>query len=156
MGPLNGMSEIDSAADAPTIEIMSRGFSRSADRGVVMICTSLRKSFGKSGLSGRSVSRIVRTESVVGRPSRRGNPPGMRPRAYRRSSKSIVSGKKSIPGLGVLIVAVTSTMESPYRTTTEPLACCASRPVSMLNVLSPTRRSKEDMVNRYYLLRGTA
>ena len=138
IGPLNGMSEIDSAVDAPTMDMMSRGVSRSAEMGVVMICTSLRKSFGNSGLSGRSVRRMVRTVSVVGRPSRRGNPPGMRPRAYRRSSKSMVSGKKSIPSRGFAIVAVTSTIESPCRTTTAPFACCASFPVSMVNNWSPT------------------
>ena len=102
IGPLNGMSEIDRAVEAPTMDMMSRGVSRSAERGVVMICTSLRKSFGNSGLSGRSVRRMVRTVSVVGRPSRRGNPPGMRPRAYRRSSK--VDGQReevdSFPRLG--------------------------------------------------------
>src|ERR1700694_3480041 len=47
-----------------------------------------------------------------------------------------------MPGRGVLaIVAVTSSMVSPLRTNTAPLACSATRPVSKLIERSPTRCS---------------
>ena len=52
---------------------------------------------------------------------------------YKRSSKSIVKGKKSIHSRGRLIVAVTRTIESPSFTTTEPFACKANLPVSIEN-----------------------
>ena len=78
------------------------------------ICTSLRMPFGKSGRSGRSVRRALRIASVLGRPSRRKKEPGILPTAYIFSSKSMVSGKKSMPGRGWrAIVAVQSTTVSP-------------------------------------------
>src|SRR5439155_1290650 len=46
-----------------------------------MIWTSFRKPFGKSGRIGRSVRRAVRMPSSEGRPSRRGNEPGILPAA---------------------------------------------------------------------------
>ena len=100
-GPPNGMSEIVSAADAPMIERMSGSFSRSTESVVTTHCTSLRMPFGKSGRRGRSVSRAARMPAVLGRPSRRNQPPGILPAAYSRSSKSIVRGKKSVPSRGV-------------------------------------------------------
>ena len=68
----------------------------------MMTCTSLRMSLANSGRSGRSVRRAVRMASSVGRPSRRKNEPGMRPPAYMRSSYSTESGKKSMPGTGIV------------------------------------------------------
>ena len=103
----------------------------------MMIWTSFLKSFGNRGRSGLSVSRSIRIASVLGLPSRRKKLPGILPLAYSRSSKSIVSGKKSMPSLGCAIVAVTRSRQSPYRIVSEPLACSASFPVSMLRVLEP-------------------
>ena len=56
----------------------------------------------------------------------------MRPAAYIRSSTSTVSGKKSKCSFGCLpaVVADSSIVSSSRYATTEPAACCASRPVS--------------------------
>src|SRR5437870_7199404 len=73
-----------------------------------------------------------------GRASRRNQLPGMRPAPYRRSSKSTLRGKKSIPSRALLlIVAVASNNESPSRIVAEPPACLANRPVSIVMVESP-------------------
>ena len=130
IGPLNGIPETMSAADAPLIDATSCGFSWSAPRMVAMTWTSLRKSEGNDGRSGRSVSRQVRTACSPGRPSRRKNEPGIFPAAYMRSSTSTVSGKKSMPSRGLLVVTVDSSIVSPIWTTTAPWASCASRPAS--------------------------
>src|SRR5712692_5381554 len=53
IGPSNGIPDTMSAADAPLIDAMSCGFSWSAPRIVAMTCTSLRKSSGNDGRSGR-------------------------------------------------------------------------------------------------------
>ena len=71
------------------------------DRTVMTTWTSLRSPLTKLGRSGRSMSRQVRMASVVGRPSRRKNEPGIRPAAYIRSSTSTVRGKKSKPSRGL-------------------------------------------------------
>ncbi len=92
----------------------SGSFSLSTAITVMTTCTSLRMPFGKSGRSGRSVRRALRVASLEGRPSRRKNEPGMRPAAYIFSSKSMVSGKKSMPGRGLrAMVAVHNTTVSP-------------------------------------------
>ena len=80
-GPSKGMSVMDRAAEAPATERMSRGFSMSAESGVAMIWVSLRKPFGKRGRMGLSVSRSIRTASVLGRPSLRKKLPGILPLA---------------------------------------------------------------------------
>ena len=130
-----------SAADAPTVPSTSGLFSRSAEITVSTTCTSLRIVFGKSGRSGRSVRRALRVASVLGRPSRRKNEPGILPMAYSFSSKSIVSGKKSVPGRGLrAIVAVASTIVSPSWMVTAPPASPAMRPVSSVTVLPPSSR----------------
>ncbi len=85
-GPPNGMSEIVSAVEAPMIERISGSFSWSAESVVTVICTSFRIPLGKSGRRGRSVRRAVRMPAVLGRPSRRNQPPGILPAAYNRSS----------------------------------------------------------------------
>ena len=129
------MSDIVNAREAPLIESISNGFSRSADNGVVIIWTSLRKPFGKSGLNGLSVRRHISMASVLGRPSLLKKLPGILPRAYILSSKSIVKGKKSSHGLAADSVAVTSMMESPYLNVADPFAFFANFPVSTDNVL---------------------
>src|SRR6185503_2957174 len=97
---------------------------------------------GKSGRIGRSVCRAARIAVSDGRDSRLMKPPGILPAAYMRSSKSTVSGKKSRPGRGSDLLAVPSTMVSPYRTVTEPPASLARRPVSMVSVRPPSWVSK--------------
>ena len=81
IGPSKGMSDIVSAAEAPLIAGMSRGFSMSADSGVMMTWTSLRNPFGKRGRTGLSVRRSMRMASVLGLPSRRKKLPGILPLA---------------------------------------------------------------------------
>ena len=131
IGPRNGSGEIISAADAPLMQRMSCGVTRSAERTVQMTCTSLRKPFGQSGRIGRSVIRAVSVARSVARPSRLKKPPGIFPAAYIFSSTSIVSGKKSASGRASgRPTAVARTMVSPERTTTAPSACLASLPVS--------------------------
>src|SRR5438067_7224334 len=74
----------------------------------------------------------------LGRPSRRKNPPGIFPAAYIRSSTSTVSGKKSIPSRGLLLVHVARICVSPIVTTAEPPACLASLPDSKRISEDPT------------------
>ena len=106
---------------------------------VAMTWISLRKPFGHSGRTGRSVMRAVRIARSLGRLSRLMNPPGIFPAAYMRSSTSTVSGKKSTPSRGVRApTAVTRTRLSPDRTTTAPFACLASLPVSNVIGVPPT------------------
>src|SRR4051794_7632909 len=130
IGPLNGMPETMRAAEAPLMDAMSCGFSRSAPRIVAMTWTSLRKPSGNDGRSGRSVRRQVRIACSPGRPSRRKNEPGILPAAYIRSSTSTVRGKKSMPSRGLLVTTVDSSVVSPSCTSTAPSASWASRPVS--------------------------
>ncbi len=129
-GPSNGMPPAISAADAPMMEMTSGWCTWSAERTVAMTWTSLRNPSANDERIGRSIMRAVRVAFSEGRDSRLMNPPGSLPAAYMRSSKSTVSGKKS-RSLGCFwAVAVTSTIESPWRTTTAPPACLASSPVS--------------------------
>ena len=146
IGPSKGMSEIVRAAEAPLITMISIGFSWSDDKAVATICTSFLNPFGNNGLNGLSVSRFVSIASVLGRPSLLKKLPGILPLAYIRSSKSIVRGKKSIPSRGVSIVAVTSVIQSPLFITTDPFACRASLPVSMLMSESPMRCLKDEVM----------
>ena len=67
-GPKNGSGEIISAAEAPLMQRMSCGVTRSAERTVQITCTSLRKPFGHSGRIGRSIIRAVRVARSVARP----------------------------------------------------------------------------------------
>ena len=77
--------------------------------------------------------RAVRVPFSPARPSRLKKLPGILPAAYMRSSTSTVSGRKST-SRRFPAVAVARTIVSPARTTTAPLACLASLPVS--NVIS--------------------
>ena len=131
IGPMNGSGEIMSAADAPLMQRMSCGVTRSAERTVQITCTSFLKPFGQSGLIGRSIMRAVSVARSLARPSRLKNPPGIFPAAYIRSSTSIVSGKKSASARASgLPTAVARIIVSPERTATAPSACLASFPVS--------------------------
>src|SRR5687767_9743656 len=73
--------------------------------------------------------RAVRVPFSPARPSRLKKLPGILPAAYMRSSTSTVRGRKST-SLRFPAVAVERTIVSPARTTTAPLACLASLPVS--------------------------
>ena len=111
----------------------------STERAVIIICTSLRKSCGKSGRNGRSVKRQVSIAPSLARPSRLKNEPGIRPAAYSFSSKSTLSGKKSIPGRAFEdIVAVASNIVSPCLMVTAPPANPANLPVSTIISCPPT------------------
>ena len=80
-GPKNGSGESIRAADAPLMQRMSCGVTRSADSTVQITCTSLRKPFGQSGRIGRSIMRAVSVARSVARPSRLKKPPGIFPAA---------------------------------------------------------------------------
>ena len=80
-GPENGIPESDIAAEEPIIASTSGSLSESAEMTRLMIWSSLRKFLGKSGRSGRSMSRQVSVSFSSGRPSRLKKPPGMRPPA---------------------------------------------------------------------------
>src|SRR5215210_4865625 len=97
--------------------------------GIDTSCVSRFQPLGKSGRSGRSIMRAVRVAFSPALPSRRKKLPGILPAAYMRSSTSTVSGRKSTSRWPPA-VAVESTLVSPAETTTEPLACLASLPVS--------------------------
>ncbi len=105
------------------------------------MCVSLLNPEGQSGRIGRSISRAVKVAVSLGRPSLLMKPPGNLPAAYMPSSMSTVSGKKSTFRSFWDTTAVTSTMVSPDRTNTAPLACFARRPVSKVIFLSPTTTS---------------
>ena len=114
MGPAHGIWEVARAADAPIIEGMSGMLSCSTDITVQTTETSCRIPLGNRGRSGRSIRRQVSMAFSAGRPSRRFQEPGMWPTEYSFSSKSTLSGKKSMPGRGAsATVAVTSTQVSP-------------------------------------------
>ena len=81
MGPLNGTSEIETAAEAPIMAVISGLQSRSTLSTSQAMTTSLRRSVGKRGRIGRSIRREARTALRLGLPSRRMKLPGMRPTA---------------------------------------------------------------------------
>jgi hypothetical protein len=66
-----------------------------------MICVSSRYCSGKSGRIARSMKRQTSTSRSERRASRLKKPPGILPAAEVFSTTSTVSGKKSMPGLGV-------------------------------------------------------
>ena len=114
MGPAHGIWLVANAAEAPIMAGISGMLSWSTDMTVHTTETSCRMPLGNSGRSGRSMSRQVSMAFSAGRPSRRFQEPGMWPTEYSFSSKSTLSGKKSMPGRGVsATVAVTSTQVSP-------------------------------------------
>src|SRR4029453_13005596 len=87
--------------------------------------------------------RAISVAFSPARPSRLKNEPGIFPAAYIRSSTSTVSGRKST-SRRFPAVAVPRTIVSPARTTTEPEACLAMRPVS--NEISVPAISTETVV----------
>ena len=80
-GPRNGSPATSTAADAPFIARMPGSFSWSDEIASTISWISFLKPLGKSGRSGRSISREVRISFSAGRPSRLKKPPGMRPPA---------------------------------------------------------------------------
>ena len=86
IGPFHGMSEMERAMDAPIIAVISGEQSSSTDITVSVRATSLRRSFGKSGRMGLSITLLVSIAFSEGLPSRRRNPPGIFPTAYIFSS----------------------------------------------------------------------
>src|SRR4051812_44961515 len=109
----------------------------SIEIGIATSCVSRRQPFGKSGRMGRSIMRAVSVPFSPARPSRLKKLPGILPAAYMRSSTSTVSGRKSTSRT-LPATAVASTMVSPCCTTTAPLACLASLPVSKVISSRPT------------------
>jgi len=86
IGPLNGISETETAMEAASNAHISGEQSGSTDNTVVTIDTSLRMSLGKSGLIGRSIQREVNTAFSEGFPSLFIKEPGILPTEYNRSS----------------------------------------------------------------------
>ncbi len=130
----------------------SVGFSRSVDSTVAITWLSKRQPFGNSGRLGRSIRRAVSISASVRRPSRLKYPPGILPAAEVFSRYSQVSGRKSIPGrIEVAATAVTSTIESPYRITTDPSACLAIRPVSMVSSWVPKATPSRTNIAQFLL-----
>ena len=114
VGPPQGMSLTERAAEEPIIAGTSGGMSLSTLRQVATTCTSLRMPLGNRGRRGRSIRRQVRVAFSVGRPSRLMKPPGILPTEYCFSSKSTLRGKKSTPSRAFsLMVALTMTTVSP-------------------------------------------
>ena len=86
VGPPNGISDIESAADAPIIAATSGELSCSTESTVATTTTSFLKSFGNSGLSGLSIALDVNIALSLGFPSLFWNDPGIFPTAYSFSS----------------------------------------------------------------------
>ena len=134
IGPFHGISEIDSAIDAPSIAEISGEQSLSTDMTVRLRETSLRRSFGNRGRIGRSMTREVSIAFSDGLPSLLKYPPGIFPTEYCLSSKS--TDRKSIPSRGfAFAVAVARMAVSPYLTRQDPFASPASFPVSIFSGL---------------------
>ena len=129
---VKGMSEMASAAAAPTMASGSGSRSGSADSTMPMICVSQAEAL-REQRADRPVDQpagqdlffggtAFALDEAAGESSRRrkcirGSPPS--------------AGKSVAPGFGSgAAQAVTSTTESPQRTTTAPFACLATLPVS--------------------------
>ena len=81
-GPLNGIPEIDKAADTPSIAIISGSTLLFAETTLIMTCTSFIKPSGNRGLIGLSISLEVNVSFSLGRPSLFRKPPGILPAEY--------------------------------------------------------------------------
>src|SRR3989344_1688868 len=68
-GPFQGMLEVASAADAPTIARVAGSFSPSTDSTIAITWTSFLKDLGNKGRIERSIRREVRISSSDGLPS---------------------------------------------------------------------------------------
>ena len=86
MGPAQGMSEMLSAMELPSIAKGSGGMFVSTESAVAMTTTSLYSPLGKSGRMGLSIRREVRIALSLALPSRFLKPPGILPTAYIFSS----------------------------------------------------------------------
>ena len=86
VGPPNGISEIESAQEAPIIAHTSGELSCSTDNTVATTTTSFLKSFGNNGRSGLSIALLVNIALSVGFPSLFWKLPGIFPTAYNFSS----------------------------------------------------------------------
>src|SRR5699024_3690402 len=132
VGPPNGISEIDNAAEAPIIAATSGELSCSTLNTVATTTTSFLKSFGNNGLNGLSIALDTNIALSLGFPSLFVYEPGIFPTEYIFSSKSTDNGKKSIPSFGSFdAVTFTITTVSPYFTNTFPFANPANFPVSI-------------------------
>ena len=81
IGPLNGMSEIVTAALAALMAMMSGVLIWSVEMTVGTIWISRLKAFSNRGLMGRSIRRLTRISLSFGFPSLLRNPPGIFPAA---------------------------------------------------------------------------
>jgi len=86
VGPPNGISEIDNAAEAPIIAATSGELSCSTHNTVATTTTSFLKSFGNSGLNGLSIALDVNIALSLGFPSLFIKLPGILPTEYNFSS----------------------------------------------------------------------
>ena len=125
--------------DEPIIPNTSGGMLVSTESAVATTHTSLNNPFGKSGRIGLSISLEVRIALSLALPSRRLKLPGILPTAYNFSSKSTLSGKKSIPGRGSgdMLTFVITTV-SPHLMMHEPLDSPPYLPTSTVISLPPT------------------
>jgi hypothetical protein len=81
IGPWNGMSEIDTAAEDAMMEMMSGGLTMSELTTVGTTCISRPKALSNNGRIGRSIKRLTKISLSLGRPSRLRKPPGIFPAA---------------------------------------------------------------------------
>ena len=81
IGPFQGIDDSINAAEAPTPASTSAIFSPSLCKTVIITCVSFLNPFGKRGLIGLSVTRLVNTSCSAGRASRLKKPPGIFPPA---------------------------------------------------------------------------
>ena len=86
VGPPNGISEIDNAAEAPIIAATSGELSCSTHKTVATTTTSFLKSFGNNGLRGLSIALETNIALSLGFPSLFWNEPGIFPTEYNFSS----------------------------------------------------------------------
>ena len=94
IGPCHGIGEMATAHDAAISATIAASFSPSTASAVTTTCTSFLMVSSNSGRIERSIKRPERMASSLGRPSRLiKRDPFIFPAAYKRSSKSTMSGK---------------------------------------------------------------
>ena len=139
IGPLNGMPESASAAEAPIIAGMSESTSLFDDITVATICTSLKKPSGKQ-----------RPDRPVDQPGGQDFFFGRTAFALEEAAGDLAGGVRAFLiidrereevltrlGAAVLPTTVTSTTVSSRLTSTAPLACRAISPVSSVSCWLP-------------------
>ena len=133
IGPLKGMSETANAADAAKPANASGISSPSAETNRIFTNVSAWKSSGNNGRKARSTNRQTKISASEALPSLRVKPPGNLPLAAYLSLYSTCSGIKSVPGFASCAEqTVANNIVFPIRTITEPSACFANLPVSMV------------------------